>query len=199
MADKDKSVCPPKASNYNDATPPDFPENGEPAYNNDENSKLVCRTEPAAPAAEVNHKIQKKYNYRNIDKSKIVDLYFLKKVSITDIAKVLDCSPAYIFSVIKPFRNLLADDSTLQAFEKNKSKILTTAEMKILNELLRDDKLKEASANNLAYAFQQMFNANRLEKNQSTQNIAVVTQSAAQYSNFIDTNNDNSDKNEENQ
>ncbi|GEM_PF-3229697 len=122
-------------------------------------------------------------NDPKVDKFKAFELYFLKNVSLTDIAKSFNCSVPYIHKIIQPFKNLIADPQTLGIYEKNKTRILSTAEIEILKNMVNPETLKKASGNNLAYMFQQVFNANRLEKGQSTANISIRTQSASEYAN----------------
>ena len=43
----------------------------------------------------------------------------------------------------------------------------------VLGKLMEEGKLKSASLNNVAYAFQQVMNARRLESGQSTSNIGI--------------------------
>jgi hypothetical protein len=49
-------------------------------------------------------------------------------------------------------------------------------EWTLLRDMVDSDKRKRASLNNVAYAFQNIHNARRLESNQSTSNVAVDIQ-----------------------
>ena len=50
-------------------------------------------------------------------------------------------------------------------------------ELKMLENLADDGRLKKASVNNLAYAFQNLHNARRLESGQSTANVGINIES----------------------
>lgn len=54
-----------------------------------------------------------------------------------------------------------------------KRKLLSSAELKILEKLMDDETIKAATLNNAAYAFQNLFNANRLVSGKSTANIDI--------------------------
>lgn len=86
------------------------------------------------------------------------------------IAQQAGVTEAAIRKKLKKIHSLI-DKEENNVYNQYKTQILTGAERTLLNELLAPDKLKKASINNLAYAFQNIYNANRLEQGKSTENI----------------------------
>jgi hypothetical protein len=72
----------------------------------------------------------------------------------------------------KSIRALIDDPEMDQTYDKFRADILNAAERKMVSLLSDTDKLEKASLNNVAYALTQITNARRLEKDQSTANIA---------------------------
>ncbi len=66
----------------------------------------------------------------------------------------------------------------LELYQKHKADILAGMQVKILKHI-DEDKLKSASVNNLAYAFQQFYNSERLERGKSLNNIEIHMDIAA--------------------
>jgi hypothetical protein len=70
----------------------------------------------------------------------------------------------------------------LPYYESARSQLLSAAELRILNHLTDKEALQKTSANGLAYAFKQVFDARRLERNLSTANISQSTNVAVSVS-----------------
>ncbi len=66
------------------------------------------------------------------------------------------------------------DKDEIAAYKKNRVGFLEDLEVAILLELGNPDKLKSASANNLAYAFGQLHTTRRLEAGESTANFSLA-------------------------
>lgn len=62
----------------------------------------------------------------------------------------------------------------MQAYEHSKGRALSVAEQVLLESIIDKAKLEKASLNNIAYAFQQVYSANRLEQGKATENIGVA-------------------------
>jgi transcriptional regulator with XRE-family HTH domain len=99
-----------------------------------------------------------------IPQDKILTLRYQHNLSYAAIGEQLGCSKSYVAKVLKKFEGLMESPETLEHFRRVRPDLLTAAEFKILRNLVNDTKLKEASANNLAYAFQQIHSARRIEE-----------------------------------
>jgi len=63
----------------------------------------------------------------------------------------------------------------VEPYRSVKVDLFSAAEMQLLASLMRPEKLEKASLNNVAYALTQVHTALRLETNQSTANVGIVT------------------------
>ena len=100
------------------------------------------------------------------------DLRYKNKLSYGEIGKQLDRNKSTIYDALKRFELVLGDKAEVETFKEHEAHLIDGARWKILCNLSDDDRLKKASVNNLAYAFQSMYNAQRLERGESTSNIA---------------------------
>ena len=92
--------------------------------------------------------------------------------TVREIAQHFGVSCPAVYMRMRDFRKLLDSPQAIQAYESVRSNLLTAVELKLIQELLTDGKLKDASANNLAYALTQVTNMRRLNDDKSTVNIA---------------------------
>lgn len=97
-----------------------------------------------------------------------------KKVPVPAIAASVGLSTRAVELRISKLRNYLQSVDKLEAWEANKANLLSAAQHELLKSMMREDKLDKASVNNLAYAFQQIHTATRLERNQATANTSTV-------------------------
>lgn len=107
---------------------------------------------------------------KDVKTSDIISLR-LRGMSLAAIGKMYSMTPEAIAYRIKGCLKALLDESST-AYVENKSAILSATEKKILDELTDRKKIKKANLSSLAYAFSQIYGANRLEQGLSTQNIA---------------------------
>jgi hypothetical protein len=63
----------------------------------------------------------------------------------------------------------------LEAYRKHRTELFTVTERQLMASLTDADKLAKASLNNVAYAFQQIHTARRLEEGKSTENKSIIT------------------------
>jgi hypothetical protein len=96
------------------------------------------------------------------------------KLPLQEIANRFGCHKASISKALKRFIATLPNPEEIKVYVDNKSQLLTGVELKLISEIANPDKLKAASLNNAAYAFQQIHNANRLESGKSTMNAALT-------------------------
>ena len=108
-----------------------------------------------------------------IDLPRAIKMRFLNGNTYTEIGKLFNVSKQAIEQALRPFKRLMADQNSLQAYNDNYKSILKNANMVLMGGMLDPDKLKDASLNNVAYAFNTVANHQRLEEGKSTDNIGV--------------------------
>jgi predicted DNA-binding protein YlxM (UPF0122 family) len=111
---------------------------------------------------------------RKIDIEEALKLRIKHSLSFEEIGKRFDCSAQAVQQRLSKFLAILKDPDELEAYEQNKSSILSSIEIELLQKMLDPETLQKASLNNAAYTFQQVFNANRLTKGESTENISIA-------------------------
>ena len=113
------------------------------------------------------------YEETKIDLSQALKFRYINKLSFAEIAKQFNTSKQAIQQRLSRFTSLLLDPDDLQAYKEHKDAILEATECKLIGKIVDEDTIKSASLNNAAYAFQQIFNARRLESGKSTANTAI--------------------------
>lgn len=74
------------------------------------------------------------------------------------------------------FLKLLDKPEHVKAYTDNRTKVLEAVEGQLVGDLTDPERRKRASLNNVAYAFQQVHQARRLESNLSTENTDIHVQ-----------------------
>lgn len=117
--------------------------------------------------------------YKKIDLG-IAFLLKTKGLSNEIIAKHFGVDIATIKDALAPFKSFFDFCSkypdlvgVVNTYENHKTTVFSLIELRLLAEIMNEEKIQKASINNLGYAFQQIFNANRLVKGLSTENIDV--------------------------
>lgn len=111
-----------------------------------------------------------------IDLSEALRLRLNRGLTYQEIADRLGCAKSTVCTNVNNVLKLVDDPQANRAFAENQLNILQGTERVLIGELLDPEKLKKASVNNLAYAFQQVHNARRLESGLSTENVDVMAQ-----------------------
>jgi len=111
--------------------------------------------------------------YGRVDINKALKLRFKNDLSYQEIGKQLGVTGDAVHKRLKKFKKLLSDPAATKAYEENKANFLSAAEQELLVHLVDDKKIKDASLNNVAYAFQQVSNFNRLAQDKSTSNLDI--------------------------
>ncbi len=109
-----------------------------------------------------------------VDKINLVEalqLRFVNKLTYKQIGEKYGVSAQAVEQRISRFKEKFADSEEIQQYTSNRDGILTVVEREILSSIIDPSKLQKATINNLAYAFQQIFNARRLEEGKSTANL----------------------------
>lgn len=113
----------------------------------------------------------------NVDILQILRLKYYNRLSHREIAEKMGINVNTVVNSLSTIKKLLKEPATLRAYEGIRNQILSSAEMLLLEQIFDKEKLQKASINNVAYAFQQIFNARRLEEGQSTENISYADMS----------------------
>ena len=123
-----------------------------------------------------------------VDKVRAIELKSAGEITYDEIAKIQGVTPQAIHKAIK---DLLPNDNT-QLYKQHKADILDNTALRMLI-AVDDDKIKDASLNNIAYAFGQINNAARLERGESTQNVAydarIISANIAELRQMLNDNN----------
>jgi len=106
-----------------------------------------------------------------IDKALALKLRVVNKLSYEEIGRQFGVSAQAVHQALRKFTGILDELPICSVYEDSKAEMLSAVEMRLLGLLLDPDKLKEASLNNVAYTFQQVFNANQLKRGQATANV----------------------------
>lgn len=99
--------------------------------------------------------------------------YTAKGLPIEQAARAAKMPPSTAHRVVKRYAGWIQDLDEIKDFESVRSQILTAGEMRLLESMLRDDKLEKASVNNVAYALRQVHDMRRLHQGLSTANVAT--------------------------
>ena len=108
---------------------------------------------------------------RPLDVGRALTLRLKHSLSYGKIAKELGVSKTAVWKALKEYEDLIQNPESIQAYRDNRALILDAVEMRLIGDLVDDEKRKKASLNNTAYAAQVVNNMGRLERGQSTQNI----------------------------
>ena len=103
--------------------------------------------------------------------SKMLKLY-LKGVPINVIAVCVNIPPSTVRLRLRPFRELLKNEDKIATYVDFKVLLFNAVELKLLQSLMSEEKLSKAQLNHLAYAFDKIVHARRLEEDKSTQNLS---------------------------
>ena len=112
-------------------------------------------------------------NGKPLDIKQVLHLKKVNKLTNAQISSLIGYSPQYISKVLKDFKDLLVDPRILDTYDHNRKDILDGIELKLLDDLVDEDKRQKASLNNVAYAMTQVSQLRRLESGQSTSNIGI--------------------------
>jgi predicted DNA-binding protein YlxM (UPF0122 family) len=103
--------------------------------------------------------------------SRAFQLRFLHNLSETEIARQFNVSKQAVNQALKPFKNIMLNKQTLDAYAQNKENVLKSASLTLILDCLDPKKRAQASLNNAAYAAKQIHEIYRLETNQTTSNV----------------------------
>lgn len=116
---------------------------------------------------------------KKIDMSEVFRLYYRNDLTYAQIAEKYNTSPQNIQQRLARFTSVLPTKDEIHTYRQNKSSILEGVELRLIDNLVDEGKLKDASLNNVAYAFQQVATQNRLEKGLATERIDSISLTAS--------------------
>ena len=107
---------------------------------------------------------------KGISLAKIIELRN-KKLSYAQIGKIVGCSKENVIQRIKPFQTSI---DNLPSIKENRADLLATVSDTILNSLTEAD-IKKAPAGQRVMMYGILYDKERLERGQATQNIATLS------------------------
>ena len=122
----------------------------------------------AAESTETSQDISK-YAPKYIPIESIIE-YYRKGLSKTDIAKVLGCHHSNISNRLKPY---LDEIETLDVYKAHRADVIALKGKEILKNIT-PDKIEKASAYQLTGMYSILYDKERLERGESTANIANI-------------------------
>lgn len=98
-----------------------------------------------------------------------------KKLTLEQIGKIVGCTKQTVSQRLKEYQPIF---ERIESFKKHRGDLLTWKQAEILNSLTERD-LKDASLLQRTTAFGILYDKERLERNQSTENVSIksITQS----------------------
>lgn len=115
---------------------------------------------------------------RKLDTFEVFSLY-MNGMSVKDIASKFGVSVASVYPKLQKLQdmmgNLIPEDVTV--FREHRGTLLDAVQMRVLAEMSSDAKIKRAPLRDLSTAFEKLYNANRLEMDKSTTNVAMKHES----------------------
>jgi predicted DNA-binding protein YlxM (UPF0122 family) len=116
-------------------------------------------------------KAQKHKGYVNV--SEALKLRLKHNLSYEELGERYGVTKQAVHQALRKFSIIIDRPESIGDFNAVRSDVLTAVEFKLIESLLDQEKHKDASLNNVAYAYQTIFHANRLEKGESTNNISL--------------------------
>ena len=112
---------------------------------------------------------------KRLDLAQVWKLRVMNRLSYGEIARAVGASKSSIHAALHRLSKLVPDPDAVKAYGEVRPTLLTAVEYRLMASLLDEDALEKASLNNRAYAFQQVFNARRLEEGKATEHLSVVS------------------------
>ena len=113
----------------------------------------------------------------NLQKTRILNyIAEYPKANNNQISKLADCSIDTVAKVRKQFAKVFESLPIVDEFRSIRKDVLTASQVELLKNMIDPDKLKKASTRDLALSFGIIYDKERLEAGQSTNNQAVQVQ-----------------------
>lgn len=101
------------------------------------------------------------------------------KRPIQEIARAVKLPPSTTCRLLKRYGSWLQELEHVDEYTDSRSRLLSAGELKLFKSMMEQEKLDKASVNNLAYSMRQLFDMGRLERGESTSNVATQTVSVS--------------------
>ena len=111
-------------------------------------------------------------NHPKIDIAKALTLRLTKNMTYEQIGATFGVSKQSTYTALKKFLKLIDNPQLIKTYRNHKPELFEAAEMELLTDLMDEDKRKAATLNNTAYALKNVNEMLRLERGQSTANVA---------------------------
>lgn len=131
--------------------------------------------EPQQPVKKP-RKTPSKKTYLSAREAALVVELGLKDTPQRAIAKAVGCNAATVSRYLKKFKKAFKHIDKIDEYREVKSQIIDSVAFETLKTMNNPSKLKKATFNNLAYGFDILNKASRLERNLSTANISSAIQ-----------------------
>lgn len=116
--------------------------------------------------AETNTAIDRIVDHKRgyVDVTEAIKLRLKHNYSYQQLADRYNVSKQAVHQALRKFTAILNRPDSISTFNEIRSDVLTAVEIKLIQSLLDPDKHKSASLNNVAYAYNTIYIANRTEK-----------------------------------
>ena len=112
---------------------------------------------------------------KRLDLAQVWKLRVVNRLSYGEIARAVGASKSSIHAALHRLQKLIPDPEMVSAYQEVRPTLLTAVEYRLMASLTDGETIQKASLNNRAYAFQQVFNARRLEEGKATEHLSVVS------------------------
>jgi predicted DNA-binding protein YlxM (UPF0122 family) len=112
---------------------------------------------------------------KRLDLAQVWKLRVVNQLSYGEIARSLGVAKSSVHAALQRLHKLVPDPDVVKAYAEVRPTLLTAVEYRLMASLTDEEALQKASLNNRAYAFQQVFNARRLEDGKATGHLSVIS------------------------
>jgi len=127
------------------------------------------------PASTLPATIEKRKSPTRIDIGRAWQLRIVNKLTYDEIAAKLGCSVSGVYEALEKLDKLMPDPEAREAFSRSKAEVLEAVQLKLTASLVDPAKISKATLGNVAYAVSKLHDMTRLERNQSTSNVSVLS------------------------
>ena len=123
---------------------------------------------------EVKKHDRQKHVDKKVDVVKALRYRLYHKLSYREIAEKFNCHHSAVQRALEPFLVFLEQPpQVIDAYQQFEAFFVSVAKLRLLEFLIRRDKLEKATVNQIAYALAQLDHIYRLSTNQATENIDI--------------------------
>ena len=108
---------------------------------------------------------------KKVDIAKALTLRLQHGMTYQQIADIMGVRKQSVHGALMRFRELINSPDQVNAYEINRSKILSAAELQMIIDMTDSKKREKSNLQQLALAYDKLFQARRLTDGQSTENV----------------------------